>query len=157
MPKSPAKAKTVFTIGYEKAKPQAVLDELKDAKVDLLVDTRAVAASRRPGFSKRQLAASLDEIGIAYVHLQKLATPTEGREAAHSGDYDTAWKIYDKHIKTKDAQRELGELAGFIKEGKRVCLLCYERDPAECHRSRIAAQVKKRTKIAVKDLAAPLF
>jgi uncharacterized protein (DUF488 family) len=156
MPGSPA-AKTLFTIGYEKAKPKAVLDELRDAKVELLVDTRAIAASRRPGFSKRQLAASLDEIGIAYVHLQKLGTPAEGREAAHAGDYDTAWKIYDKHIKTADAQSELRELVGFIKDGKRVCLLCYERDPAECHRSRIAAQIKKRVRIAVKDLAAPLF
>jgi len=45
----------LFTIGYEQVKPAAVLRELKSAKVDLLVDTRAVAASRRPGFSKRQL------------------------------------------------------------------------------------------------------
>ncbi len=66
---------TLFTIGYEQAKPDAVLGELKRAKVKLLVDTRAVAASRRPGFSKRQLAASLDEKGIAYLHLQKLGTP----------------------------------------------------------------------------------
>ena len=55
----------LFTIGYEQATPDAVLSELKRAKVKLLVDTRAVAASRRPGFSKRQLTASLDERGIA--------------------------------------------------------------------------------------------
>jgi uncharacterized protein (DUF488 family) len=73
---------TLFTIGYEKATSAAVLAELKRAKVKLLVDTRAVAASRRAGFSKRQLAASLDEAGIAYLHLQKLGTPAEGREAA---------------------------------------------------------------------------
>jgi uncharacterized protein (DUF488 family) len=89
---------TLFTIGYEKAKPDAVMAELKRAKIKLLVDSRAVAASRRPGFSKRQLAASLDENGIAYLHLQKLGTPAEGREAARSGDYDTLWRIYDKHI-----------------------------------------------------------
>ena len=91
---------TLFTIGYEKAKPDAVLSELKRAKVDLLVDTRAVAASRRPGFSKRQLAASLDETGIAYIHLQKLGTPAEGRQAARAGDFEALWRIYDKHIKT---------------------------------------------------------
>ena len=68
---------TLFTIGYEQAKPAAVLNEIKRAKVDLVVDTRAVAASRRPGFSKRRLAASLDEAGIAYLHLQKLGTPAE--------------------------------------------------------------------------------
>ena len=87
-PKSKAAPK-LFTIGYEKAKPDAVLGELKRAKVKLLVDTRAVAASRRPGFSKCQLAASLDERGIAYLHLQKLGTPAEGREAARAGDLKT--------------------------------------------------------------------
>src|SRR4051812_19070742 len=142
-----ARGKTLFTIGYEKAKPDAVLGELKRAKVQLLIDTRAVAGSRKPGFSKRQLAASLDENGIAYIHMQKLGTPTAGREAAHKGDYDTAWKIYDKHIKTRGAQDELDELVDLVKSGKRVCLLCYERDPAECHRSRIAAQLKKRVRI----------
>ncbi len=148
---------TLLTIGYEKAKLTAVLDELKRAKVDLLVDTRAVAASRRPGFSKRQLAASLDEAGIAYVHLQKLGTPAEGRAAARSGDFDTLWRIYDKHIKTTEAREALDELIGLIKSGKRVALLCYERDPQECHRSRIAALVKKRMRAKVEDLIPPLF
>ncbi len=148
---------TLFTIGYEHAKPAAVLGELKRAKVDLLVDTRAVAASRRPGFSKRQLAASLDEAGIAYIHLQKLGTPAQGRQAARSGDFDTLWRIYDKHIKTPEAQGALGELLALIKAGKRVCLLCYERDPNVCHRSRIAALVKERTRVKVNNLIPALF
>src|SRR5450631_1077391 len=135
---------TLFTIGYEKAKPDAVLGELKRAQVDLLVDTREVAAA-------------LDETGIAYIHLQKLGTPAEGRQAARSGDLDTLWRIYDKHIKTADAQDALGELIALIKSGKRVCLLCYERDPNECHRSRIAALVKKRMRVKVEDLIPPLF
>ena len=130
--KQPGKGHPLFTIGYELAKPDAVLRELKRAKVDLLVDTRAVAASRRPGFSKTQLAASLDEAGIAYLHLQKLGTPAEGWQAARAGDFDTVWRIYDKHIATPAAQEALGELLALIKSGRRVCLLCYERDPAHC-------------------------
>jgi uncharacterized protein (DUF488 family) len=149
--------RTLFTIGYEKAKPDAVLGELKRAEIDLLVDTRAVAASRRPGFSKRQLAAALDEAGIAYIHLQKLGTPAQGRQAARAGDFEALWRIYDQHIKTPEAQAALGELLALIKSGKRVCLLCYERDPNECHRSRIAALVKKRTRVKVDDLIPPLF
>jgi uncharacterized protein (DUF488 family) len=152
-----AKASPLFTIGYEQAKPAAVLGELKRAKIKLLVDTRAVAASRRPGFSKCQLAASLDEIGIHYLHLQKLGTPAEGRTAARSGDLDTLWRIYDKHIKTPEAQEALGKLIALIKSGKRVCLLCYERDPNQCHRSRIAALVKKRTRLKIDDLIPPIF
>ncbi len=154
---SATKAALLFTIGYEKAKPAAVLNELKRAKIDLLVDTRAVAASRRPGFSKRQLAAALDEEGIAYIHLQKLGTPAAGRAAAKSGDLDTLWRIYDKHIKSREAQEELGELLALIKSKKRVALLCYCRDPKTCHRSRIVANVKKRMRVQVEDLIPPLF
>jgi uncharacterized protein (DUF488 family) len=147
----------LFTIGYEKAKPDAVLAELKRAKVKLLVDTRAVAASRRPGFSKRQLAASLDEQGIAYLHLQKLGTPAEGREAARGGDLKALWRIYAKHLKTEGAVSEMAELVAMVGAGKRVCLLCYERDPAECHRSKIAEIVTERTGARVTDLVPLLF
>ena len=76
-----AKAKNLFTIGYEQTPSKAVLDELESAGVKLLVDVRAVTSSRRPGFSKNQLAAGLDERGIAYVHLKGLGTPKEGRLA----------------------------------------------------------------------------
>ncbi|MEW6452849.1 MAG: DUF488 domain-containing protein [Pseudomonadota bacterium] len=149
--------KTLFTIGYEKAKPDAVLDELKRAKVKLLVDTRAVAASRRAGFSKKMLAASLDERGIAYIHLQKLGTPAEGREAARSGDLKKLWRIYAKHMKTAGAQEELDELIALIRGKEPVCLLCYERDPACCHRSKIAELVQGRMRVKVEDLVPPLF
>jgi uncharacterized protein (DUF488 family) len=147
----------LFTIGYEQAKPAAVLGELKRANVQLLVDTRAVAASRRPGFSKRQLAASLDEAGIGYIHMQKLGTPAAGRTAARSGDIEALWRIYDKHIKSRDAQDALGELIALIKSGRRIALLCYCRDPRTCHRSRVVANVKKRMRVKVKDLIPPLF
>ena len=151
------KIQPLYTIGYEQAKPASVLGELKRARVQMLVDTRAVAASRRPGFSKRQLAAALDEAQIAYIHLQKLGTPAEGRTAARNGDVDALWRIYDKHIKSKDAQDALGELIALIKSGKRIALLCYCRDPKTCHRSRIVANVKKRIRVDVEDLIPPLF
>lgn len=155
--KKASKSVPLFTIGYEQAKPAAVFRELDRAKIELLVDTRAVAASRRPGFSKRQLAASLDKAGIGYVHLQKLGTPAEGRAAARSGDTDALWRIYEKHIKTAEAQVELRELLGLIRSGKRIVLLCYCRDPKTCHRSRIVANVKKRQPVKVTDLVPALF
>ena len=152
-----ARTHSLFTIGYEQAKPAAILNELKRAKIELLVDTRAVAASRRPGFSKRQLAASLEEGGLAYRHLQKLGTPAEGRAAARGGDTEALWRIYDKHIRKPEAQQDLGELIALIKSGKRIALLCYCRDPKTCHRSRIVANVRKRMSVKVADLVPPLF
>jgi uncharacterized protein (DUF488 family) len=149
---------TLFTIGYEQAALSDVIATLRRAKVQVLVDTRAVAASRRAGFSKKALSASLNEAGIAYLHFQKLGTPSEGREAARSGDYDKLWKIYGKHIKTKPAQEELAELNKLVEAGKKVCLLCYERKPEECHRSKIAELVVKETGARIDNLfPAPLL
>ena len=149
--------KKLFTIGYEQTKPDTVLGELTRAKVALLVDTRAVAASRRPGFSKRALAASLDEHGIDYLHLQKLGTPAEGREAARKGDLKTLWRIYNKHIKTPDARAQLDDLVSIVRSGRKVCLLCFERDHTHCHRSRIAELVAEEVGVTVENLVPPLF
>jgi uncharacterized protein (DUF488 family) len=150
-----AKAKTLFTIGYEQTPAKSVLDELQNAGVKLLVDVRAVASSRRPGFSKSQLAAGLDERGIAYVHLRGLGTPKEGREAARSGHYDTLHKIYDAHLTTPQAKEQLDELSALVKTAGPVCLLCYERDHAHCHRQWIAEILEERDHVKVDNLVAP--
>ncbi len=147
----------LFTIGYEQAKSAAVIAELARAGVGLVIDTRAVAASRRPGFSKRQLAAGLDEAGIGYLHLQKLGTPKEGRDAARSGQLERLFKIYEKHLATPDAREQLDELTTIVTSGRPVCLLCYERDVNHCHRRRIAELICERTGAEVEHLAAPLF
>jgi uncharacterized protein (DUF488 family) len=142
----------LFTVGYEQSVPNAVLGELSRAGVTALVDVRAVAASRKPGFSKRQLAAALDEIGIRYLHLQKLGTPAEGRQAARAGDTKTLWRIYNQHLKTAEAKEAMDALLSLVRSGQRICLLCFERDPAMCHRSRIAEIVHDRTGAAVRNL-----
>jgi uncharacterized protein (DUF488 family) len=149
-----AKAKTLFTIGYEQTPQKAVLDELAQAGVKLLVDVRAVTSSRRPGFSKNQLAASLDERGIAYLHLAGLGTPKEGRLAARSGKYDQLHKIYARHLKTSQAREGLDELASLVKKSGSVCLLCYERDHAHCHRQWIAEIIEERDGVRIENLAA---
>ncbi|TMJ55801.1 MAG: DUF488 domain-containing protein [Alphaproteobacteria bacterium] len=147
-----AKAKKLFTIGYEQTPSRAVLDELENAGVKLLVDVRAVTSSRRPGFSKNQLAAGLDERGIAYLHLAALGTPKEGRLAARSGKYDLLHRIYAKHLKTPQAKEEMDELSSLVKKSGSVCLLCYERDHSHCHRQWIAEIIEDRDEVKVENL-----
>jgi uncharacterized protein (DUF488 family) len=146
-------AKRLFTIGYEQTPPKAVLDELEHAGVKLLVDVRAVTSSRRPGFSKNQLAAGLDERGIAYVHLAGLGTPKEGRLAARSGNFDLLHRIFAKHLKTPQAREEMDELSALVKKAGPVCLLCYERDHTHCHRRWIAELIEERNGVKVENLA----
>src|SRR6266850_1981777 len=149
------KAKKLFTIGYEQTPPKSVLDELENAGVKLLVDVRAVASSRRPGFSKNQLAAGLDARGISYLHLRGLGTPKEGREAARGGRFALHHKIYASHLKTPQAKEQLDELSALVKTSGPVCILCYERDHAHCHRQWIAELIEERDGVKVENLVAP--
>jgi uncharacterized protein (DUF488 family) len=149
------KSNRLFTIGYEQTPSKAVLDELESAGVKLLVDVRAVTSSRRPGFSKNQLAAGLDERGIAYVHLRGLGTPKEGRLAARAGQYDVLQKIFAKHLKTPQAKEELDELSALVKKAGPICLLCYERNHEHCHRRWIAEIIAERDGVRIENLEAP--
>jgi uncharacterized protein (DUF488 family) len=144
--------KKLFTIGYEQSNARDFFDALTGAAVATLVDVRAVAASRRPGFSKRQLAAGLDAHGVSYLHLQKLGTPKEGRLAARSGHAEEMLKIYERHLATPEAQHELEELTALAKSGRPLCLMCYERDPAHCHRQRLAAELHTRLGVRIENL-----
>jgi uncharacterized protein (DUF488 family) len=132
-------AKRVFTIGYEGADVDRFLMALKDAGVETLADVRAVALSRKRGFSKSALRDALASQDIGYRHFRELGTPKEGRQAARAGDGALMRRIYCEEVLTsapaQDAFRELAALAG----DQPICLLCFERDPENCHR-RVLAQ-----------------
>ena len=130
---------TVATIGYEGTSVESFLDALGAAGVELLVDVRAVASSRRSGFAKTRLAANVAGVGIEYLHLRGLGTPADGRAAARAGRHDELRAIYAAHLATPVAQADLAVLAAIVRGGRRACLLCFEADPAHCHRSLVAA------------------
>jgi len=89
---------------------------------------------------------------MSYVHLQKLGTPKEGRLAARSGKAERMLEIYERHLATPEAQHALEELTALAKSHRPLCLLCYERDPAHCHRQRLAAELQKRLGVKVENL-----
>jgi uncharacterized protein (DUF488 family) len=143
---------TLATIGYEGATIREVLDTLEDANIDTLVDVRAVAMSRRPGFAKSALAAHLRERGIEYLHFRALGTPAEGRAAARSGKSDVMHRIFREHLATDAAQAELSQLIELVRGPKRVCILCFEADPAKCHRRLVAEALRKKIRATITDL-----
>ncbi|MBF9235033.1 DUF488 domain-containing protein [Microvirga sp. BT350] len=134
----------VFTIGYEGADIDHFTSALKDAGVAMLVDVRAVASSRKRGFSKFLLRDELAHEGIGYRHFIQLGTPKSGREAVRAGDATLMRKIYcDEVLSTKPAQEALEEVAELAKH-QPICLLCFERDPTNCHRHIIAERLAAR-------------
>jgi uncharacterized protein (DUF488 family) len=145
-------AKTVATIGYENATVPRFLETLQQAGVDLLVDVRAVASSRKPGYAKTKLAENLGSAGIQYLHLRGLGTPAEGRAAARAGRHDELRRVFMDHLTTLEAQEQLHHLADLVRDGRRVCLLCLEADPAHCHRSMVAEALGEIIPIQVEHL-----
>ncbi|HEY8384043.1 MAG TPA: DUF488 domain-containing protein [Microvirga sp.] len=131
----------LFTIGYEGADPAAFLATLQEAGVSVLADVRAVALSRKRGFSKSALRASLEEEGIGYRHFKELGTPKAGREAARAGDATTLRRIYCDEVLTGDPAREAMDALVDLAARQPVCLLCFERDPALCHRRLLAERL----------------
>jgi len=134
----------LLTIGYEGCTIGDVLAELKAAGITLLIDVRAVPQSRKPGFSKRQLAAGLDEQGIAYVHLQGLGTPKPGRDAVRAGHPERMEPIFREHMRSDRAQTPLAQARQLARE-QRICLLRFEQDPMHCHRRFVAEMIIEET------------
>lgn len=129
---------TIYTIGYEGATMDEFLAALKAAGVERVIDVRALPLSRRPGFSKSTLAASLNDVGIDYVHLKALGTPKEGRDAAKKGDVMTLERVYERQLQLPEAQAQAAQMRSLAAE-RRSALLCFERDPCHCHRTLLLA------------------
>ncbi len=128
----------IYTIGYEATTMADFLAALTRAGVQRVIDVRALPLSRRPGFSKTSLAASLAEAGIGYVHLKALGTPKRGRDAAKKGDVETLEAVYADQLDLPEAQAQAAQMLALAAEMPSA-LLCYERDPQHCHRTLLLA------------------
>jgi uncharacterized protein (DUF488 family) len=144
-------AVVLFTIGYEKARLADVVATVVEVGVETLIDVRDRPISRRPGFSKRQLAAALEEGGIRYVGLTALGTPPEGREANRRREWDRFWRIVDDKLAGAEAEHALEDTATLAKRSP-SCLLCYEADFHICHRTRVGEILAARHGLALHHL-----
>ena len=142
---------TIWTIGYEQATLDAVIGALAEARVEVLADIRYLPLSRRPGFSKTMLGASLKEAGIDYLHLRGLGTPKAGRDAARAGRTAEMAAIFEAHLTEPKAQLELAQAREVAAE-RRAALLCFEAQACECHRRIVAEKLQADLNCEVVDL-----
>ena len=130
----------IFTIGYEATTMADFLAALQQAGVERVIDVRALPLSRRPGFSKSPLRAALAEAGIDYVHLRALGTPAAGREAARKGRHAELQRIYAGQLELPEAIAQGAQMLELARETPSA-LLCFERDPAGCHRTLLLSAI----------------
>ena len=136
----------IFTIGYEGTTVSDFLAALEKAKVERVIDVRALPLSRRPGFSKSPLKAALEEEGIEYFHLKALGTPSEGRTAARAGRDQDLKRIYAGQLELPEAIAQAAQMIELARE-KPSALLCMEREPAHCHRTLLLEAVASDAKV----------
>jgi len=132
-----------FTIGYEQSEPREFLRRLQQNLVEVVVDVRDMPLSRKRGFSKNQLQELLESVDIEYIHVKALGAPKSTRDPLRAGG--SWWEYVKGYNRVLAAQTVEVDRLIELARGKRICLLCFERDPAECHRSLIALDMTKRS------------
>jgi uncharacterized protein (DUF488 family) len=140
----------IFTIGYEGTTLVDFVRRLMGAGVDIVVDVRELPLSRRKGFSKTPLSAALEKHGIRYVHHKELGAPrTIRHELRESGDYGEYFRRFNAYLRTqRDVLRKL--INEF--DQKSIVLMCFEANPAECHRSSVARELGRMTHLVPNHL-----
>lgn len=138
---------TLYTAGYEGLDIDAFVQGLCDAGVEQIIDVRQYPISRKRGFSKTVFSEKLAEAGIAYLHLRELGCPKPIREQYKQ---DGSWRRYEqgflKYIATQDeALKRVADESQF----SHACLICFEADPAFCHR-RLVAEATRTMQPALK-------
>jgi hypothetical protein len=151
--KPPSMNQTLFTLGYQQRSIREFVSLLVDAGIDVLVDVRETAWSHKPGFSKGALERALDGHGIEYVHAAFAGNPKWLRANAESHRECLDWyswylQEFDEIVPAFDAL-----IAGYLRDGKRVCITCFERHADDCHRAILASDWQKRGRRAVQHLA----
>ena len=133
----------LFTIGYERLLPPELVNELKLAGVERLIDVRYRAQSRRPGMSKTRLSELLGDHGIAYEHRRALGTPPDIRWFFKNKREAEGIEQFRAHVE-ETAAADLDALAAELDHAPPTALMCLEAEPAVCHRRVLAEQLRKR-------------
>lgn len=141
----------LFTIGYEGMDQAHFLTCLRERGITLLADVRELPLSRKPGFSRRALAAPLHANAITYVHFRALGCPRWMRARfRHDHDWDHYSEDYLRYLATQaEVLQDLAQMA----RRQRTALMCFEADAQRCHRSLIAAALRESTQFRTVDLA----
>jgi len=131
----------VYTIGYEGKTVEEFINILREHGIDAIVDVRDLPLSRKKGFSKTQLSQTLEEARIQYEPARSLGTPRDVRNRYRATrNRDVFAEDYAQIL--RDHQPELQELLQKAQQEK-ICLLCFEQDSADCHRSLLAEELRR--------------
>lgn len=133
----------LFTIGYEGISLEKYLQKLLFNDVKLLVDVRRNPLSMKYGFSKKALKKYCNSLGIEYVHLPDVGIQSDKRKnLTTQNDYNKLFEEYERTTLKETLHSQL-KILNMLKQNKRIALTCFEAEPCQCHRTRLAQALKK--------------
>ena len=135
----------VFTIGHSTHTLDEFVGLLRRHRVTAVADVRAAPYSRfNPQFKRDALADSLGALGLEYVFLGREL----GGRSADPADYRDGRIDYDRLRGTERFRRGVERVVRGA-EGRRIALMCAEKEPLDCHRTLLVAPALEARNIAV--------
>ncbi|HHT81373.1 MAG TPA: DUF488 domain-containing protein [Spirochaetales bacterium] len=134
--------RALYTIGYEKISLDEFMLLLLLHGIQTVIDVRETTTSRRREFSKHPLEQAFNKVGLDYISMPEVGIPSEIRnKILKDGDHQDLLVWYSKHVPQKSGEYAK-QVATAVKAGN-TALMCYEKDPKECHRTPFAQFCKE--------------
>lgn len=133
----------LYTIGYEGFSIDGFIQQLLINNIKTLVDVRKNAFSMRREFCKTNLQEALREAGINYCTMPEVGIPSNNRkELLPSGKRNELFEWYQENILPQCAPYA-NKIADLV-SNENIALMCYEKEPKDCHRSLFAEYCKEQ-------------
>lgn len=131
----------VASVGYQQRNVDDFIDTMRRLEIEKVIDIRELPLSRRKGFSKTALTERLAKAGIVYRHVREAGNPYRKREVSTK----QCLRLYMGHL---GRNPDVIESVANELRGKRVAILCYEREHNACHRS-VLIQLLRNEELAL--------
>lgn len=135
----------IYSLGYEGLSIDTFLNIVLWKGLKRVIDVRNNPFSRKYGFSSNQLKQKCQEIDIKYYHFPELGIPSSIRN--ENKNIKELWETYEDVI-LPNASRSIDIVKKLCTE-KASVLLCFEQDPATCHRSILARYISESTSLPI--------
>jgi hypothetical protein len=151
VPKRKLAPRAVYTIGYENHSVDGFLNKLIKTGIERIIDVRSNPVSRKYGFARSTLATLAGKLGVAYVHFPELGISSDKRKNLRtSSEFQRVFDYYEQQI-LRAKTDEVAKVAELLKVAPAV-LVCMEKEPLGCHRSRLASRVASVANLEVVHL-----
>lgn len=133
----------IYTVGHSNHTSAVFMGLLRKHEVTAVADVRSVPYSRfNPQFNRETLARALEAHGVEYLFLGREL----GARPEDPACYRNGRVLFSRLAATAEFRRGLDRLtagaddAPSVARGRRLALMCAEKDPLDCHRTILVAR-----------------